>query len=82
MGYNNPMNIPDEIREQLPFPNGWQSIELASGFHVVPLNDLREHTEDDCWCNPTITEEPPYPNIVSHHAMDKREEYEEGRKPS
>lgn len=49
--------------------------------HVVPLNDLREHTAStDCWCNPTEDDE--WPDVWVHHSMDKREEYEEGRKAS
>ncbi len=48
-------------------------------WHVYPINDLREHVTDgpNCWCNPTPdTEEP---NVMIHHAMDQREQYEEGR---
>jgi hypothetical protein len=49
--------------------------------HVVPVNDLREHiASKDCWCKPT--EEDGWPDVFVHHAMDKREEYENGRKPS
>ena len=49
--------------------------------HVVPLNDLREHVASkDCWCHPT--EDDQWPDIWVHHSMDKREEYEEGRKPT
>lgn len=48
--------------------------------HVIPLNDLREHTcAPDCWCKPTLDESDP---IYVHHAMDRREEYEQGRRPS
>jgi hypothetical protein len=46
--------------------------------HVTPLDDLREHFRSpDCWCGPT--EEDGY---FVHHSMDRREEYENGRKPS
>jgi len=49
--------------------------------HVVPLNDLREHVASkDCWCKPT--EDEGWPDIWVHHAMDQREQYEEGRKPT
>lgn len=48
--------------------------------HVVPLNDLREHVAStDCWCKPT---EDAWPDVWVHHAMDKREEYEEGKEKS
>ena len=49
--------------------------------HIVPINDLREHiASTDCWCKPT--EDVKFDDIWMHHAMDKREEYEEGRKPT
>ena len=53
--------------------------------HVVPLNDWREHTVDTpCWCNPTLDTGEKWDRdiVFVHHSMDKREEYEEGRKPS
>lgn len=50
----------------------------AHHFHIVPLDDLRDHEADPaCWCNPTEDEEDP--GIWVHSAMDKREEYERGR---
>jgi hypothetical protein len=49
--------------------------------HVLPLNDLREHeARKTCWCQPTQDEEEPL--VWIHHSMDKREEYENGRKTS
>jgi len=48
--------------------------------HVEPINDLRPHTSTkDCWCSPTLHDEA---EVYIHHSMDRREEYEEGRKPS
>lgn len=45
---------------------------------VMPINDLREHEDnEDCWCGPTEDEDEP--NLWVHHAMDRREEYEAGR---
>ena len=47
--------------------------------HIVPINDLREHVASkDCWCKPT--EDDQIEDVWIHHAMDEREEYEEGRK--
>ena len=45
---------------------------------VSPLNDLREHDPDNaaCWCGPTYDD-----GVLVHHSMDRREEYEEGRRP-
>jgi hypothetical protein len=46
---------------------------------VWPLNDLREHDPDDqaCWCRPRWDG-----GVLVHNAMDRREEYEEGRRLS
>jgi hypothetical protein len=50
-------------------------------FHVVPVDDLRKHEEQaSCWCNPT--EDPEQAWIHVHHALDGREEYENGRAAS
>jgi hypothetical protein len=55
--------------------------EMTEAVHVVPINDLREHTpRPDCWCNPTEDNE--WPDVWVHHSMDKREAYEQGRKKS
>jgi len=49
--------------------------------HVVPINDWREHDPSvECWCKPTPDDEEP--RIIVHHSMDRREEYEQGRKKS
>jgi nicotinamide mononucleotide adenylyltransferase len=50
----------------------------TSHFHIVPVGDLRDHEADPrCWCRPTEDEEDP--GIWVHHAMDGREQYEQGR---
>lgn len=50
-------------------------------YHVVPVNDLREHSVDSdipCWCNPREDD-----GVIIHNSMDQRELYETGeRKPS
>lgn len=54
----------------------WQ---LLDTYHVLPINDLREHSESaDCWCEPRV-EDKGTSVIVIHHALDGREAYEEGR---
>ena len=54
---------------------------LREAIHVIPLNDLREHVASaNCWCKPT--EDDGWPGVWVHHSMDRREEYEEGRRPS
>lgn len=46
--------------------------------HVVPINDLRQHENlFSCWCNPAVDIEN---RMFVHNSMDRREEYEEGRK--
>lgn len=50
-------------------------------YHVYPIDDLREHITNDkpCWCHPRIEDDGA---IIVHNSMDKREDYEQGRKPS
>lgn len=47
--------------------------------HVLPVNDLREHVEEiDCWCRPR--QDVDEPAVIVHNSMDRREEYEEGKR--
>jgi hypothetical protein len=39
--------------------------------HVYPVNDLREHTVAECWCNPVDDD-----GIMVHNSLDGREMYE------
>lgn len=57
--------------------------------HIIPINDLREHEESpNCWCKPKVIDDvgvgvddnPPLVDIWVHNSMDRREEYEEGRR--
>jgi hypothetical protein len=62
---------------------GWVSamvyeVDDTHHYHIVPVDDVRDHeVHTECWCNPTEDDEDP--GIWVHHAMDKREEYEQGR---
>jgi hypothetical protein len=48
------------------------------GNHVLPVDDLREHSMVDCWCRPFDDE-----GAIIHNSLDHREFYERGeRKPS
>lgn len=48
----------------------------CGGWHVVPLNDLREHVANgSCWCKPTLDE-----GVWLHHSMDGREAFETGER--
>lgn len=58
--------------------NAWLAQETGGPPHVTPIADLREHVLDElCWCRPFIED-----GIVVHNSMDRREEYERGRKAS
>jgi hypothetical protein len=48
------------------------------GIQVIPVNDLREHSLADCWCQPFDDE-----GVLVHNSADGREFFERGeRKPS
>ena len=57
----------------------WMAIQGDTTVYVIPLKDLREHDGEntDCWCHPWWDGD-----ILVHDAMDRRQEYEEGRKMS
>lgn len=47
--------------------------------HVVPRDDLREHSIDrdkPCWCHPEEDEH----GIIVHNSMDGREKFETGER--
>lgn len=49
---------------------------MQNDVHVLPINDLKDHIErSDCWCRPQEDE-----GVIIHNSMDRREEYEHGRK--
>jgi hypothetical protein len=51
--------------------------DAMNDVHTIPADDLREHTESSaCWCNPREDE----PGLWIHNSMDRREEYEQGRR--
>ncbi len=57
---------------------------MAVSIHVVPVNDLIEHSDDDCVCgpdyeyvNPETGETYPSGPVVVHHSLDGRETEEE-----
>jgi hypothetical protein len=48
------------------------------GAHVLPVADLRQHSFDECWCDPQD-----HDGVIVHNSLDRRELYERGeRKPS
>ncbi len=51
---------------------------IDRGLHVVPINDLREHSTDSekpCWCNPFDDD-----GVTVHNSMDGREAFETGER--
>jgi hypothetical protein len=47
--------------------------ESVDGWHVIPLNDLKEHEcSADCWCEPTLDDEAEG-LVYVHHSLDSRE---------
>lgn len=57
---------------------GWTAEFVGPAAHVLPVNDLRDHAlSETCWCRPTDND-----GLIVHHSLDRREDYEEGRKPS
>lgn len=54
----------------------WKAWETDTLPHVMPINDLRDHTlSTDCWCRPFSDE-----GVIVHNSMDRREEYERGER--
>jgi hypothetical protein len=45
------------------------------GIQVIPVDDLRDHSLNDCWCEPHDDE-----GVIVHHSLDGRELYENGER--
>ena len=57
----------------------WISLRHQIDEHVMPVNDLRDHEITlKCWCGPT--EDAECPGLFVHHAMDQREQFENGER--
>lgn len=55
-----------------------EELKECMKYHVLPIGDVYEHTEDvNCWCAPRNEED-----IIIHNSFDRREEFENGRKVS
>lgn len=53
-------------------------MNLPARYHIVPVNDLREHKlTPECWCRPTPDEEH---DVWVHHSLDGREDFETGER--
>lgn len=52
-------------------------LTMTTPMHVVPMDDLRDHTIDTpCWCRPVEGED----GIWVHESMDGREAFESGER--
>lgn len=63
----------------------WKASYGGTGIaYIVPVDDLREHDNKnkDCWCRPLIDTDLAGNVMLCHQSMDRREEYENGRKPN
>jgi len=61
---------------------GWDIVKVPTGrIHVMPLDDLRPHVASDtCWCHPSEDDEEPInEQLLIHHALDRREDFENGK---
>lgn len=51
---------------------------MCDKLHVVPVDDLREHSTDSavmCWCRPVEDD-----GVIVHNSMDGREKFETGER--
>lgn len=46
---------------------------MAMAMHVMPINDLCEHSQEYCWCNPRIERTWDDSVLVIHNSADGRE---------
>ena len=50
---------------------------MCGQVHVMPVQDLRDHEPStSCWCHPTECDD--QFDVYVHHALDGREQYENG----
>lgn len=56
----------------------WARVELpADIFHVLPVNDLKDHEDGfSCWCRPRIERQVNGNTLVIHNSADGREFFE------
>ena len=57
--------------------NDWKVTKLGNLADIQPVDDMKDHDFNNCWCDPEL-------EIVDggvlqiHHSKDKREKYEKG----
>jgi len=56
----------------------WARVEYPTEvYHVIPVDDIRDHEQCDCWCKPTVERVGNGRVMISHNAGDFREFYQE-----
>jgi hypothetical protein len=59
---------------------GWILGEKGNEVHVLPVNDLVDHTDADCACGPTTEacerDDGSMGWLITHHSLDGRERFE------
>lgn len=48
-------------------------LEEQQPYHIIPEKDFREHSFENCWCNPRINED----GVYVHNSADGREYLED-----
>lgn len=57
---------------------------MGQTVHVVPVNDLIEHLDDNCPCGPDVEHVPTDTGdgwLIVHHSLDGRESHEQPPNP-
>src|SRR3984957_19942660 len=68
---NRPEVSAQQPRDSAGRPFAWKLVRN----HVMPVNDLREHSLTDCWCDPYDDD-----GITVHKSLDGRELYQSGER--
>jgi len=56
----------------------WAKLETPKDtYHVIPVDDLKDHEQTNCWCKPVEERFENGNAMISHNAADAREFYEE-----
>jgi hypothetical protein len=54
---------------------------LLEKWHLIPVDDLREHEDSvDCWCQPELLDDDYLDSVYLHASMDGREAFASGER--
>lgn len=55
----------------------WARLETPKDtYHIIPVNDERDHEESECWCDAVSTVQPNGDWLIVHNSADGREQFE------